>query len=211
MSYQIQGIFPTPVQQGNIGRPFTKEELDFVNHWGKEGNTYNNQGNITSLNKYVLDDPTLKDIREFAQKSIDNFVNNVYIPKKPVQLAITQSWLNYTKEGQYHHSHEHPNSFLSGVFYFDADFETDKIHFHKKGYQQIKLPTDNFQWYNSDSWFFQVKTGDIMLFPSSLTHNVETKKGENRRVSLAFNTFPVGYIGEEETLTALHTANPLRP
>lgn len=211
MSYQLNGIFPTPVQMGNIGRPFTKEELDFVNHWGSEGNIYNNMGNITSLNRYVLDDPIMKDVREFVQKTIDNYVNVVYIPKNPVKLAITQSWLNYTKEGQYHHTHEHPNSFVSGVLYFDADYETDKIYFHKKSYQQIKLPTEKFELFNSDSWFFSVKTGDITTFPSSLTHNVDTKKGENRRTSLAFNTFPVGYIGQEEELTALHSLEPQRP
>jgi hypothetical protein len=45
-----------------------------------------------------------------------------------------------------------------------------------------------------------------MLFPSSLTHMVETVQGDER-VSLAFNTFPVGYVGEEESLTALHLRN----
>ena len=95
--------------------------------------------------------------------------------------------------------------------YFDADYEHDKIYFHKKGYQQIKLPTETFNLYNSDSWFFQVKTGDIMMFPSSLTHQVETKRGTHRRVSLDFNTSPVGFIGEEESLTELHTSEPLRP
>jgi hypothetical protein len=32
---------------------------------------------------------------------------------------------------------------------------------------------------------------------------VETVTGDER-VSLAFNTFPVGYVGEENELTALH-------
>jgi hypothetical protein len=45
-----------------------------------------------------------------------------------------------------------------------------------------------------------------MLFPSSLTHMVEAVQQE--RVSLSFNTFPVGYVGEEESLTALHLENP---
>lgn len=33
---------------------------------------------------------------------------------------------------------------------------------------------------------------------------VQTVGGEDTRVSLAFNTFPVGYVGEEDELTALH-------
>ena len=40
---------------------------------------------------------------------------------------------------------------------------------------------------------------------------VEQTQSEDTRISLAFNTFPVGFIGEEESLTALHTSEPLRP
>ena len=200
-------LFPTAVGKFTLDREFTKQELKFV----EEAERRPNMGNQTSVNNYVLKEKPLKKLGDFLLESANKYFAEVYKPKDNVKLYITQSWLNYTKEGQYHHTHEHPNSFASGVLYFDADFDTDKIFFHKKGYQQIKLPTEKFEWYNSDSWFFQVKTGDIIMFPSSLTHNVETKKGENRRVSLAFNTFPVGYLGEEESLTALHTSNPLRP
>lgn len=49
----------------------------------------------------------------------------------------------------------------------------------------------------------EVGTGNLMIFPSSLAHMVETVKEEDR-ISLSFNTFPVGYVGEEEALTALH-------
>jgi hypothetical protein len=82
----------------------------------------------------------------------------------------------------------------------------DKIYFYRDGYQQIKLPTDQWNLHNSESWWFEVGAGDLMLFPSSLTHMVETVQGDER-VSLAFNTFPVGYVGEEESLTALHLRN----
>ena len=204
MSYILNGIFPTPVQQGNIGRSFTQEELDFIKLHCEPDRTYKNQGNTTSLDRYILKHPEMKDVSDYIDASIKNYVANVIIPRHPVEFVVTQSWLNYTKEGEYHHKHAHPNSLISGVFYFDAEFEKDKIYFFKDGYQQIKIPTDTFNLWTSDSWFFQVKTGDIMMFPSSLTHMVESKKGDNVRTSLAFNVFPKGYIGHEEELTALH-------
>ena len=43
----------------------------------------------------------------------------------------------------------------------------------------------------------------LILFPSRLTHMVETVKGEDTRISLSFNTFPVGLVGEEMDLTGL--------
>ena len=41
------------------------------------------------------------------------------------------------------------------------------------------------------------------MFPSSTTHRVDIKKGNNTRVSLAFNTFYKGKIGSNDKLTEL--------
>jgi hypothetical protein len=41
------------------------------------------------------------------------------------------------------------------------------------------------------------------MFPSSTTHQVDTKKGNNTRVSLAFNTFYKGAVGSDTSLTEL--------
>jgi uncharacterized protein (TIGR02466 family) len=207
MNFNIHGIFPQPVFFSHIGRTWTKEEQAFLQKQSES--THNNSGNTTSNNRYVLREPEAKDMADFVQKAVDQYVDNVMFPKFRDQLEfyVTQSWLNYTKPGQYHHKHAHPNSILSGVLYIDADETKDKIFFYKDGYQQIKFPTENFQLYNSESWFFTVKTGDIVIFPSSLTHMVETKEGENTRTSLAFNVFAKGYIGNEDELTALQLHN----
>ena len=96
------------------------------------------------------------------------------------------------------------NSLVSGVFYINADEKLDKIKFFKEHtYSTISLPTNNYNLFNSTSWWFTVKTGDIVLFPSSLTHMVETKEGDNVRTSLAFNVFVEGKIGNNKDLTEL--------
>ena len=207
MNFNIHGIFPQPVFFSHIGRTWTEEEQAFLQKQSES--THNNSGNTTSNNRYVLREPEAKNMADFVQKAVDQYVDNVMFPKFRDQLEfyVTQSWLNYTKPGQYHHKHAHPNSILSGVLYIDADETKDKIFFYKDGYQQIKFPTENFQLYNSESWFFTVKTGDVVIFPSSLTHMVETKEGENTRTSLAFNVFAKGYIGNEDELTALQLHN----
>jgi hypothetical protein len=56
---------------------------------------------------------------------------------------------------------------------------------------------------NSDSWWFNVKTGGIVMFPSSLTHHVESVVADNVRVSLAFNSFIKGTFGNSQALTEL--------
>jgi uncharacterized protein (TIGR02466 family) len=133
----------------------------------------------------------------------NNTVDKIICPSNKVKPYITQSWLNYTKKNQYHHKHQHPNSLVSGVFYINADEKLDKIKFFKEDYQPIKLEIKEYNLFNSQSWWFTVKTGDIVLFPSSLTHMVETKEGDNTRVSLAFNVFVEGKIGDNKGLTEL--------
>jgi uncharacterized protein (TIGR02466 family) len=198
----LYSIFPTAVAKFELGRDFTAEETAFVN-WQP---THRNAGNSTSDDRYVLKNAAFCKLKEFVESCVAEYLKTIYAPKHDVTLRLTQSWLNYTKAGEFHHKHAHPNSFVSGVLYLKAARERDKIYFYKDDYQQIKLPTDNYNTHNSDSWWFEVGAGDLMLFPSSLTHMVETVRGDER-VSLAFNTFPVGYVGEEESLTALHLRN----
>lgn len=200
--FNTHGVFPTPVVFTNIERELTTKEKKYLEEQSKS--VHNNMGNTTSNNRYVLRDKEMKNISDTIDRAVDYFFQNVMCPKHEAKLYTTQSWLNYTQEGQYHHKHEHPNSIVSGVFYINADPEVDKIYFFKNGYKQIKFPTENFNHFNSESWWFTVKTGDIVLFPSHFTHMVETKAGNNTRTSLAFNTFAKGYIGMEEELTALH-------
>lgn len=67
----------------------------------------------------------------------------------------------------------------------------------------IKFPPKEWNIYNSECWWFEVGSGDLILFPSNLEHMVEPIEGDQTRISLSFNTFPVGNIGEELGLTQL--------
>lgn len=177
----------------------TEKETKFLT--GQE--TRSNQGNTTSIDNNILENKEMKKLKQFIEKSLKEYFQNIYVPKNKVEPYITQSWCNYTKEGQFHHKHAHPNSFVSGVFYVQADRKKDKIYFYKDNYQQIKIPAKNYNLFNSESWWFETGTNDLVLFPSNLTHMVEKVVGKER-ISLSFNTFLKGYIGENKELTGLN-------
>jgi uncharacterized protein (TIGR02466 family) len=130
-------------------------------------------------------------------------MNNVEMPKNDIRAKITQSWINYTEKGEYHHKHRHPNSYLSGVLYINAKKPNDKIYFYKEGYRQFKFGIKEFNPFNSESWFFEVESLDIVIFPSHLEHMVVTAENNETRVSLSFNTFLSGNIGNSADLTEL--------
>jgi hypothetical protein len=197
----INGIFPTPVYMSKLDRELTKKELSFIDK--SKLDHYKNEGNITSNDNYILNQKVFSSLKEDLYLRVQDYFNKVLSTTDAVTPFITQSWLNYTETNQYHHKHEHPNSLVSGVFYVNCHEEFDKIKFFRSGYQTIKPEIKDWNLYNSESWWFTVKTGDIILFPSSLTHMVETKEGDNTRISLAFNVFIKGTIGNNKNLTEL--------
>jgi hypothetical protein len=198
---KINGIFPTPIYISKINRELTNKELLFIDKTKSDCN--NNEGNITSSDNYILNNLAFKNLKQEIDLIVQDYFNKVLSNTDSVTPYITQSWLNYTETNQYHHKHEHPNSLVSGVFYINCDEKFDKIKFFNNKYKPIKLEVKEWNLWNSESWWFPVKTGNIVLFPSSLTHMVETKEGTNTRISLAFNTFIKGTVGVNKNLTEL--------
>ena len=196
----IELIFPTPVMRNSIDRGFTAEELEAVEVHSK--NTYKNHGNVTSSNNYILEEEVFAGLKQICLDHVNEYVKTISKPRYEIQPFITQSWLNWTKAGEFHHQHTHPNSFISGVLYINAGDE-DKIKFFNSGYNQIQVESDNYDIYNSTAWWFPVKTADIILFPSHLQHKVETVTSPETRISLAFNIFIKGTFGEKKDLTEL--------
>ena len=201
MEATITGIFPTPIYISKLNRKLTNKELLFIDK--TKLNSHNNEGNITSNDNYILNYKLFNKLKEHLDLIIKDYFNKVLSITDQVTPYITQSWLNYTETNQYHHKHQHPNSLVSGVFYINCDDKFDKIKFFNDTYKTIKPEVKNWNIWNSESWWFSVKTGDIILFPSSLTHMVETKEGTNTRISLAFNVFIKGTVGNNKNLTEL--------
>jgi uncharacterized protein (TIGR02466 family) len=195
-------LFPIPVYSTFLEREFTSEELNFVQEHKKEPHI--NTGNITSSNNYILNETPFLNLKNEINFIVSDYFNKIINPiENKITPYITQSWLNYTESTQYHHTHEHPNSIVSGVLYINADEANDMIKFYNNYYETIKIQPKEYNIYNSKSWWFPVKTGQIVLFPSSTTHSVEVKKGDNTRISLAFNVFIKGTLGDNKDLTEL--------
>ena len=203
MESNIFGIFPTPIYFSKLNRKFTDKELSFFNKTKLD--VFKNEGNTTSNDNYILNKKELKNLKEELDLRIQDYFNKIVSSSNNIIPYITQSWLNYTETNQYHHKHEHPNSLISGIFYINCNEKFDKIKFFKMfNYEMIKPDVKKWNIWNSESFWFSVKTGDVVLFPSSLTHMVENKQGDNTRISLAFNVFIKGVVGSDEGLTELY-------
>jgi uncharacterized protein (TIGR02466 family) len=191
----LQLIFPVSVGFFNLDRDLTEEELSCLLGLEKK----KNEGNSRSAQSYVLGLPQLGALKDFIYESVNHYFTEIYRPLFDVRLQVTQSWVNYTDKDQFHHKHRHSNSFVSGVFYAKTD-DKDKILFYRASDQGLRITPKEHNISNSESWWFQTRQGTLLLFPSGLEHMVETKQTDGTRISLAFNTFPVGAVGDRTAL-----------
>ena len=197
----VHQLFPEPVYFSKLKRPLTKKELKTVNEYKKK--IRKNVGNNQTNNKYVLEHETLKDLKEDLTKMVMDYFGKIVCTDNSITPYITQSWLNFTDTDEYHHHHSHPNSYVSGVLYIDAIKNVDKIKFYKWKHEAYELEIAQYNIFNSASWWYHVEKGDVVLFPSFLMHGVDNKKGTSTRISLAFNVFFRGKIGNAEKSTGL--------
>ena len=194
-------LFPTTVYKNNINRKFTNDEINKVK---KEYNNLVEQvSNYGSANKYVLNDSPFSNIKNFIEEQITKYFKEVIKPKnKDLKIYITHSWLIFTHEHENHHLHDHPNSYLSGVFYFDT-LPNDCIVFAKKDRERLQIVADGYTPLNAVTWTQNVNSGDLLIFPSELRHSVLTNKTKQVRISLSFNTWISGKIGDLDLVSEL--------
>lgn len=198
MDYKIIDIFPTAVMKFKINREFTQSELNFVNK--NENLVLPNSGNKFSKNTFILNETEMKDINKFCDDALQTYLNKIINPLTNTKIKITQSWLNYTQPNEFHHEHEHPNSIISGVFYFSAEKDKDVICFRTTNFKQLQVFYKEANDYNTVQTDLKVQTGDLVLFPSYLPHFVPQTESSKTRVSLAFNSFYFGELGLPESL-----------
>ena len=163
-----------------------------------------NYGNRRSQQSNILNHAPLASLKKFLMRGLNDYAYkflNIY--KKINQIYITQSWSNVTIRGETHHPHVHTNSIISGVFYLEGD--KTPIEFHRLDkILPLTLNYKSFDIHNAEHWWVQIELGKVFLFPSALQHSVVVNETDTPRVSIAFNTFVSGRMGEEGNSNLLH-------
>ena len=198
----IHRLFGVPVYATKLNREFSPEEMKEI--YNNQNKVVQNVSNYSSTNNYILNEKIFANLKNDLDVIIKDYFDKIIKPQEEtIKPYITQSWLNYTREKEFHHMHSHPNSIISGVLYIKCDEQNDMIQFYDTITSQFQIPPKEFTQYNSKRWWFSVETKDVLLFPSSTTHSVQIKKEDSLRISLAFNVFVKGKMGNNSDLTEL--------
>lgn len=188
----IDYLFPIPIAL--IKLPILdNNELNFINSL----EMMQNKNNLISRNRNILETETLSDLNSLLNYDLKRYFNEIYSPITDLNIYITQSWINVNKPGHSHHIHKHPNSFISGVYYIKAKKSVHSITFSREMADPILFPSKIYNKFNSTEWTYPVESGDLILFPSYLNHSVSSNLDTDDRISLGFNSFLKGKIGDD--------------
>tara|TARA_R110002126_G_scaffold115956_1_gene254937 strand:+ start:191 stop:814 length:624 start_codon:yes stop_codon:yes gene_type:complete len=198
MNEEIIPIFPVPVHISKYEKDLTKEQ-DFIKNISYVPNGSN--GNFKSVNTFLLQSKELKKLKEFILSQLNIYTKTILLSSDI--LIPTISWTNKNPKGSRHHQHIHPNSIVSGVFYFSIN-DSAPIQFHKHDFGGIKLDSDKYNNYNNGMYSVKMNKSELVLFPSTTRHSVPENKSDEIRYSLSFNTFTDAVIGSTDKLTYLN-------
>jgi uncharacterized protein (TIGR02466 family) len=206
---EVLDLFPTPVYTTMIPVGLSSV-IPFLD--SQDMNTKSDELNYgrRSKDSYILNKPECSALSSFILECVQDFSDNtlLYAYKS---YKFSQSWVSQKDPGQHHMMHSHPNSLISGVFYYGASEElTPSIKFHKTvggvGQSTIAPHTKPDKRSSKFAWTefsINFQPGLLILFPSWLHHSVPQNKSNSVRCSLAFNVVSTQGFGEEEHLTEL--------
>jgi len=114
-------------------------------------------------------------------------------------IALTEAWLNINDSRQCMNSEHVHGDVFSGVFYLSAPDESGKLVIQNpainKMWKGCSLTSQKNQ-FTGESIRIEPVEGNIILFPSYISHSVETNNHDEERISISFNliALPKGSI-----------------
>lgn len=130
---------------------------------------------------------------------VNTYFHSVISADDAVNIDITISWMNKSVPGQTHTRHNHPNSVLSGVLFFD--FHESGLTLIDSRYRQLRWQSKEFNILNSQTWTVKPEPGLLLIWPSEIDHEVETLPANSKtRYSLAFNTWITGVVNPRHNM-----------
>ena len=196
----LHTIFRTSIYRPTFNYEVQESELDFFDHVMKKPKQ--NKKNLISNEIHVLDNKEFSTIKEFINVQLNQYIFKYYGKVKKDTIFINTSWLNVTKPGMSHHQHTHPNSLVSGVFYFNC-IPNDSIIFSNPNPLDNVFFFSHFTEEGANKCNTLVDTGTLVIFPSWLSHEVVENESDEDRKSLSFNTWVKGPVLEETDISKI--------
>lgn len=211
---QVIPIFPTPIFVYDLD--LSEEEQSIllkvsitptVDEKMLNGEKVNDVWTNLSDNRQILRTAGLERIRDKILVNSKKLANEVMGCDIDEMIDVL-SWVNEKPSDREHRTHTHPNSFISGVLYFDEQYDDSQpLVFEKHPgnnavCQLIPKRNPNIQTeYSTLHVAVPAMKGRLVLFPSHQPHFIPKGEPGKIRRSLSFNLMPKGSLGDLLHLT----------
>ena len=137
-----------------------------------------------SLFEWIQD--CLYDYKKFFDYDCDN-------------LTPCLSWINKSTKFSEHRYHSHPNSFLSAIYYISTN--PTSTYFESPNTSIFNgIVVNSKSKFNQNVWSSGTKSGDLIIFPSSLYHWTQPENFDGERLTLSLNIMPTGVVNKNSLL-----------
>ena len=184
-----------PIQLEKTSFRLTDNEMSVI----ANNEYYHPKYNHVTKTSFLLKDTRLSRVKNFLDERMKNYTENVVEIED--KFILTNSWSTITKKGEQHHVHGHRNSIFSLVFYVSSEgrksgnlvFEFEPCRLEEKCNLNFKVK--KYNQFNSNTWEWEVKTGDLVIFPSWMQHKTRENITDNDRIIIGAIYFVNGVIG----------------
>ena len=207
---EIASLFPTPLLRIDIPPELSTacNAFERAEMWKDKESRFDY--GLHSKNTYIMDEPECVQLKKFILDLAKDFAQKTLMYDYD-EWTFSQTWVSWKEPGQQHVAHTHPNSIISGVFFYGYGEEgTPAIQFHKNDIQgthqtiMLKEIPDKrpspFAW---KTFNIPYKAGMLLLFPSHFRHSVPINETKYTRKSVSMNIVPKGVLGDPNSLTEL--------
>lgn len=209
LNYSIVPTFPVGLYMAALDKKIFEDALPTLRIKIDEA-TYQKDmvvHSVSDFDRYLLEMPELAELKSHLEEHVAEYVDKVMGEKtNRFKLYITMSWCTGLLPGNTHQEHNHANSIISGVMYFDNPPDASPLVLHKDDSSAsgfINLSPSNVNEYSRNMMFIPPQNGSLLIFPSQLKHRVPQNTTQQRRCSLAFDTFVEGEFGASRNRVVL--------
>ena len=208
----IHSWFPTSIYITEL-QPSLKVQDNMINYVERfyEKNRYTNKdSNLTGDvhgDYKIFQKSTFSWLNKQISIHIEKYLDDLGVDTNNIIIYASKAWPTVVSRGGNVSRHKHKNSILSAVFYLKTgDEESGKLNFYSSHSEMyfIPVPIKKGHGNNHTVGHYMATPNRLVIFPSTLEHEVGTYTGEEIRCSVSYDIMITSVKNDSSEFTISH-------
>lgn len=188
--FKLDSIDPKKVEADCYLYEQSRNDLALLKQLNLQPNQQLNSSSVMLNTDWKTNDkyPAIRSVLLEVEKQAEGLYKEFGV-KDSYKRQIDNYWVNFNKPGMFNKPHLHPNSIFTGVYYAKAEKNCGNIVIHNNPDREFTLQTytDKPNQFTMTNPSYEPSTGLVIIFPSWLSHSVESNYSNTDRISVSFH------------------------